>query len=88
MKDPCPYCLRPLSPEVIAIKKARKRQIGLNTLRLCKERGIKLGRKKSIARDDQAIKEMVNRGWTTRQIAAALGISQPSVIRGLRAKEK
>lgn len=80
----CKYCLRPITKNVIAKKRAIKVQNALNSLAKAKANGncAKMGRKK--IRNDEQIRALRKTGLTMRAIAKKIGLSTTAVQRGLK----
>ena len=81
----CNYCRRPFTNEELEIKRLAKIENARASARKAKENGTHVGPRQQ--RDDQKIKELRNKGFTIRQIAAMVGFSASTVQNALNYME-
>lgn len=80
--DPCPYCKRKLTREVMQAKAKAKSDNAYATIEKKRINGTKGGRTKK--RDDEIIKALRTRGLSMRAIAKIVGFSTATVQKGLK----
>lgn len=78
----CKYCLREITPEVLAEKKRRKAENARASLAKAKANGNRPGRRK--VRDDALIKQLRKDGLVIREIAALVGLSTTAIQKSLK----